>query len=81
MESAQRGALGQNVNATIRDRYMGAASATPASIFPLLIKNAQSHLGKMRKAHRGGWLEKEIEAIQDKISFEDGQGYPRSLQA
>ncbi len=29
-------ALGK-VNATIRDRYFGAASATPASLFPLLL--------------------------------------------
>jgi CRISPR-associated protein Csd1 len=79
LETAQRGALGK-INATIRDRYMGAASATPASIFPLLIKNAQSHLGKMRKEGRGGWIERELEEIQDKISFHDEQGYPRSLK-
>ena len=34
LESAQRQALGGQVNATIRDRYYGAASATPASVFP-----------------------------------------------
>ncbi len=79
LESAQRGALGK-VNATIRDRYMGAASATPASIFPLLIKNAQSHLGKMRKEGKGGWIERELEDIQDKIAFEDDLGYPRTLK-
>ncbi len=79
LESAQRGALGK-VNATIRDRYMGAASATPASIFPLLIKNAQSHLGKMRKEGKGGWIERELEEIQDKIAFDDDRGYPRTLK-
>ena len=79
LESAQRGALGK-VNATIRDRYMGAASATPASVFPLLIRNAQSHLGKLRKNGKGGWIERELEEIQDKISFEDERGYPRSLK-
>lgn len=75
LESAQRGALG-NVNATIRDRYMGAASATPAGVFPLLIRGAQSHLGKLRKEGKGGWLEREIEEISDRI----GDAYPRSLK-
>ena len=75
LESAQRGALGK-VNATIRDRYMGAASATPASIFPLLLKNAQSHLGKMRKEGKGGWIEREIEEIEWKIT----DTFPRSLK-
>ena len=37
LESAQRQALGGQVNATIRDRYYGAASATPASVFPMLL--------------------------------------------
>jgi CRISPR-associated protein Csd1 len=69
--------LGGKVNATIRDRYMGAASATPASIFPLLLRNAQNHLGKLRKDGKGHWLERDLEEIQDKI--EDDQ-FPKSLK-
>ena len=76
LESAQRNALGGKVNATIRDRYMGAASATPASVFPLLVRNAQNHLGKLRKDGKGQWLERDLEDIQDKIE----DGYPRSLK-
>ncbi len=76
LETAQRSALGRHINATIRDRYMGAASATPASIFPLLVRNAQNHLGKLRKEGKGGWLEREIEDIQNKIK----DAYPRSLK-
>ena len=76
LESAQRSALGGKVNATIRDRYMGAASATPASVFPLLVRNAQNHLGKLRKDGKGLWLERDLEEIQDKIE----DGYPRSLK-
>jgi CRISPR-associated protein Csd1 len=75
LETAQRAALGK-VNATIRDRYMGAASATPAGVFPLLVRGAQSHLGKLRKDGKGGWLEREIEEISDHI----GDAYPRSLK-
>lgn len=74
LESAQRMALGQ-VNATIRDRYFGAASATPASVFPLLLRGAQNHLGKLRKSGKGGWIEREIENILDKLSL----NLPRAL--
>lgn len=65
LEDAQRGALGGHVNATIRDRYYGAASATPASVFPILLRNAQNHLGKLRKEKPGFAvnLEKDITEI------------------
>ena len=67
LESTQRGALGGAVNATIRDRYYGAASATPASIFPVLLRNTQNHLGKLRKEKPGLAvnLEKDIREIVD----------------
>jgi CRISPR-associated protein Csd1 len=74
LETAQRMALGR-INATIRDRYFGAASATPASVFPLLLRGAQNHLGKLRKDGKGGWIEREIEDILDKLSLD----LPRSL--
>jgi len=65
LEYVQRSALGGQVNATIRDRYYGAASATPASIFPVLLRNTQNHLGKLRKERPGQavTLEKEIREI------------------
>lgn len=75
LETAQRMALGK-VNATIRDRYFGAASATPASVFPLLLRGVQSHLGKLRKQGKGGWIEREIENITDHLPSE----LPRSLR-
>jgi CRISPR-associated protein Csd1 len=75
LEAAQRSALGK-VNATIRDRYMGAASAAPAGVFPLLVRGVQSHLGKLRKDGKGGWIEQEIEEISDRM----GEAYPRSLK-
>ena len=62
METAQRFALGK-LNAPIRDRYFGAFSSTPASVFPVLMRNTQNHLGKLRKSGKGGWLEKEFEEI------------------
>jgi CRISPR-associated protein Csd1 len=67
LENAQSAALGSNINATIRDRYYGAASATPAIVFPLLLRNTQHHLSRLHKdkpglAHN---LEKEIGGIVD----------------
>lgn len=75
LETAQRMALGK-VNATIRDRYFGAASATPATVFPLLLRGAQNHLGKLRKEGKGGWIEREIEEITDRL----GPELPRALR-
>lgn len=78
LESAQRGALGKELNATIKDRYYGAASATPASVFPMLLRNVQNHLSSMRKKDKGGLayiIEKEISEIIDGL----GDTFPRSL--
>lgn len=77
LENLQRAALGGQVNATIRDRYYGAASATPASIFPVLLRSAQNHFGKLRKDKAGLAvnLEKEIGQIIDALP----PGFPRSL--
>jgi CRISPR-associated protein Csd1 len=49
LESIQKEALGKDINATIRDRYWGAASATPALVFPMLERNVMNHLAKIRK--------------------------------
>jgi CRISPR-associated protein Csd1 len=74
-EIAQRMALG-SVNAGIRDRYFGAASATPASVFPLLLRGMQNHLGKLRKSGKGGFIEQEMNQIMEQL----GSSMPRSLR-
>lgn len=78
LENAQRAALGKQINATIRDRYYGAASATPASVFPLLLRNAQHHLSRLRKDKPGlaFKLETELGEIIDLL----GTSFPRSLR-
>ena len=78
LENVQRAALGSQVNATIRDRYFGAASATPASIFPMLLRNTQNHLGKLRKERMGQAvnLEKDIREIVSGLPDQ----FPRSLK-
>lgn len=45
LEKAQRDALGK-VNTTIKDRFFSAASATPASVFPRLLRLSQHHIEK-----------------------------------
>lgn len=78
LENVQRAALGKQINATIRDRYYGAASATPASVFPVLLRNAQNHLARVRKDKPGLAvnLEKELGQIIDLL----GPQFPRSLR-
>nr|WP_314071511.1 type I-C CRISPR-associated protein Cas8c/Csd1 [uncultured Roseococcus sp.] len=74
-EIAQRMALGK-VNATIRDRYFGAASATPAGVFPLLLRGMQNHLAKLRKDGKGGFIERELDQIAEQLP----SALPRSLR-
>lgn len=77
LENVQRAALG-SVNASVKDRFFGAASATPASVFPVLLRNAQHHLGRLKKDKPGlaHVMEKEIGEIIDGL---DAQ-LPRSLR-
>ena len=78
-ERVQRAALGA-VNAGIRDRFFGAASATPASVFPLLARKCTHHLATLHRAeHRrrlAHWYEREIDAILDGL----GTAFPRTLR-
>ena len=78
-ERVQRAALG-TVNASIRDRYFGAASSTPATVFPLLARKCAHHLATLhRSEHRrrlAHWYEREIDAILDRV----GTAFPRSLR-
>lgn len=46
LEKAQKDASGGNLNSTIKDRYFGTASASPRSVFPVLMKLAQHHIAK-----------------------------------
>lgn len=77
LENVQRTALG-SVNASIKDRFFGAASATPASVFPVLLRNTQHHLSRLRKDKRGlaHVMEREIGEIVDGLEAR----FPRSLR-
>ena len=75
LEGIQRAALGR-INATITDRYYGAASSTPASVFGMLVGDAQSHLSKLRKTKPGvhSAVQERLEEIMSSLG-----GYPKTL--
>jgi CRISPR-associated protein Csd1 len=66
-EQVQTAALGRNVNATIKDKYYGAASAQPRKVFHLLESGSANHLSKIGKQKPGlkVSLEKQIGAIMN----------------
>ncbi|MBX3644997.1 MAG: type I-C CRISPR-associated protein Cas8c/Csd1 [Rubrivivax sp.] len=47
LEKIQEESAGGTLNKTIRDRYYGAASSTPALVVPLLLKLKNHHVGKL----------------------------------
>jgi CRISPR-associated protein Csd1 len=79
LEKAQEEAV-PNTNATIKDRYLASASATPGQIFHMLLKNFANHTAKLRKepVKRGRAVHYEI-MTQDIVSgFDD---YPTTQSA
>ena len=52
LEKAQLDALGKKINTTIKDRFFSAASATPASVFPKLIRLSQHHIEKAEYGYK-----------------------------
>jgi CRISPR-associated protein Csd1 len=64
-EFLQAAALGSNVNATIKDKYYGSASAQPRKVFSLLERGSANHLSKLGKQSPGRKvnLEKQIGEI------------------
>lgn len=49
LEKLQRDQADGNINATLVDRFYGAASTAPATVFGTLLSDAQAHLAKLRK--------------------------------
>src|SRR6476659_7809141 len=81
-EHAQSAALGRNINATIKDKFYGAASAQPRKVFPLLDRGSANHLSKVGKQRPGQKvnLEKTIGGILEQMS-PSGDPFPASLPA
>ena len=74
LEKAQKDAIGDNLSATIRDRFFSAASATPGSVFPRLMRTYQHHLAKLDNKGRKIWLEKLTQEICAPL-----EDFPRNL--
>ena len=64
LEKAQEEA-NPGINATIRDRYYGAASSTPMTVFSTLLKLKNHHLSKLENRGRAVNLEKRIGEIME----------------
>ena len=64
-EEIQRAALGDKVNATIKDKFYGSASATPRRVFGFLESGSANHLAKVRKQSPG--RARNLQKLQDEI--------------
>ena len=62
------------INATIKDKYFNSASATPATIFPILANLCQKHLRKL-DVSLCTFYEKRIGSLKDIL----GESYPTRL--
>lgn len=77
-ESVQEMALGGKLNSTIRDKYYGSASATPGSVFPVIVRNGQNHLSRLRKDKPG--LAVNIDKAITEIMSQLKGTFPKSLR-
>lgn len=66
------------INATIRDRYYGAASSTPGAVFPTLMRLKNAHLKKLTPALEG-FFEKRIGEICGSVERPEVLDFPRQL--
>ncbi len=73
LENIQQGA-NPGINTTIKERYFNSACATPASVFPILLKLANTHLSKL-DGGKAVYFKKKMGALMDKIMMPD-EGIP-----
>ena len=65
LERNQESAL-PNIKATVKDRFFGAASATPGAVFPRLIRLGQHHIAKLEGGLKVN-AEKQVQEIMGRI--------------
>ena len=73
LEEAQLRASGFNLNKTLVDRFYGAASTAPATVFGGLIRSATTaHLPAVGK---------EVNILMEEVisALDEGQGFPKTL--
>lgn len=66
LEQAQQDAI-PNAKATIKDRYFTSACASPASVFPILLRLSQHHISK---AEYGYYREGQMQDILNRLDVE-----------
>jgi CRISPR-associated protein Csd1 len=74
LEKAQKDAIG-DANSTITDRYFTSACATPAAVFPVLLRLSRHHISK---AEFGGILDRRIGDIMGLLEI-DNNPFPARL--
>lgn len=78
LENIQQSA-NPGINSTIKDRYFNSACATPASVFPVLLKLANAHLGKLDQPI-AVYFSKKLGMLMDKIVMpQRGMPFPAIL--
>lgn len=78
LENIQQSA-NPTINTTIKERYFNSACATPASVFPILLKLANTHLAKLDE-RKAVYFKKRMGALMDKIIMpEEGIPFPARL--
>lgn len=79
LEKAQEEAI-PNANATIKDRYLAAAAATPGQVFHMLLKNSANHISKLKKDPEKKGRAFHYEVITQDIIAEFSD-YPKTMKA
>jgi CRISPR-associated protein Csd1 len=81
-EQVQHAAAGGALNASVKDKYYGSASAQPRKVFPILERGAANHLSKLGK-QKPGWritLDRQMGDLMNLMSPQDDP-FPTSLTA
>lgn len=72
LEMIQKNALGDNINATIKDKYFASACSNPSLVFPNLLKLAQHHLAKIE----GNYWNIQL---GESLGLLEGESFPKIL--
>ena len=68
LEAVQQ-AANPGINATVKDRFFNSACATPAAVFPILLKLSNSHLKKLDAGKAVYWT-RQIGELSEKLGME-----------
>ena len=67
------------INSTIKDRFFNSACATPAAVFPVLLKLTNAHLGKLNQGE-AAFFQKKLGYLMEKMAMPDtGMPLPSRL--